>query len=119
MEESLNLMAHRGRASMWPRMESEQVADAMVALAVGAIAIAASVRGRPTRATAAAAGLMCVGSAYLFGSALDRAVRLFSELPGTSRRQREDAVDQMVEDSFPASDPPSSMQAQQVPAVRR
>lgn len=72
----------------------------------GALLIASSVRQRSSRDTwIAALGMSCIAAALFYRRPL-AAIGLRLK----HSRQSYDALDQALDDSFPASDPPSSMQ---------
>jgi len=78
----------------------------LAAVTGGALLVVSSVRQRPALAPwIAALGMSCIAGALFCGPSSQLSLRL------KQRRQAHDPIDQVSEDSFPASDPPSSMQA--------
>jgi hypothetical protein len=105
---SLNLTPQRG-PSVWaelhkkPSMSMGQLA----AVAGGALLIASSVRQRSSRdAWVAALGMGCIAGVLVSRSSFGFSLWFRQSQPAY------DAIDQTSDDSFPASDPPSSMQVE-------
>jgi hypothetical protein len=104
---SLNLTPERG-PSVWHELHKEPAMSPgqYAAIAGGALLIASSVRRRSNRdAWIAALGMGCIAGALFYRRPL-AAISLRLK----QSRQSFDALDQTLDDSFPASDPPSSMQ---------
>ena len=102
---SLNLTPQRG-PSVWQHMDKKPAlcTAQMAAIAGGTLLVASSIRQRSSRDTwLAAVGMSCIATALFCRAPLSAMGLRFKH-----RRQRYDAIDLASQDSFPASDPPSS-----------
>ncbi len=104
---SLNLTPERG-PSVWDELHKPPAMSAgqYAAIAGGALLIASSVRRRSSRD----AWIAALGMSWIAGALFYRRPMAAIGLRLKHRRQSFDALDQTLNDSFPASDPPSSMQ---------
>ena len=91
---------------MWHQMDKKPAmcTAQMAAIAGGTLLVASSIRQRTSRDT----WLAAMGMGVIAGALFCRAPFSALGLRFKHRRRRNDAIDQASEDSFPASDPPSS-----------
>ena len=109
---SLNLTPERG-PSVWMDAErSHTLSPQGVALIVaGAVLVASGLQRRgASRAGAATLGIACIAGGWFCDRWISDASGWLARLGRRSGRRLVDTIDQASEDSFPASDAPSSMQ---------
>ena len=109
---SLNLTPKRGPSVWMDADRSHTLGPQRLALIVGgAVLVAAGLQRRGAgRAGAATLGIACIAAGWFCEGWIADASTWLTRVGRGSGPRLVDTIDQASEDSFPASDPPSSMQ---------